>query len=344
MDNLPEGKMAETELIRAFLDESGTHAGSKITAMAGYLISPDSLPLLEDEWVAVLKKHGMDELHMKEFVPPHGKHSHWSEKEKRAVLEPLISLTREHSLVGIGAAVEMTEFMTTSQAFAHSKSPDLVESPYQWCLRYCMVQAGAWAEGAGKLGPISYTLDEGCPSRGKVQQHYDFSRTNESLSKKYRLGPLAFADSKKVPALQCADLLAYEMYKEADRLLSNSERGTRGSFLALLRDHDRLVTINPEPIKQQVIRGMQINMAMLDYLPTQQKFEVMCYALRAMKQRNREVLLEMNPAMRNVYAACLAMGEMGKRLDEMPRELLPPDDPEYFLSRITPPVIDPKDQ
>jgi hypothetical protein len=51
------------------------------------------------------------------------------------------------------------------------------------------------------------------------------------------------------------------MYKEADRLLSNSERGTRESFLALLRDHDRLVTIKPEPIKRQVIRGMQINIS-----------------------------------------------------------------------------------
>jgi hypothetical protein len=335
--------VTETEFIRAFLDESGTHAGSQVTTIAGYLISSEVLPLLEDSWLAVLKKHGMVELHMKEFVPPHGKLSHWSEKQKRAVLEPLIDLIHEHSLVGIGAAVEMTEFMTTSQAFAHSKSPDLVESPYQWCLRYCMVQAGAWAEKAGKPGSISYTLDAGCPSRGKVQRHYDLSRNNEDLSQKYRLGPLAFADSKKVPALQCADLLAYEMYKEADRLLSNSERGTRGSFLALLRDHDRLVTIKPEPIKRQVIRGMQINMAMLNYLPPQQKFEVMCYALRAMKEKNREVLFEMNPAMRNVYAACIARGEMGKRLDELPRELLPPDDPEYFLSRIDPTLIEPDD-
>jgi hypothetical protein len=82
---------------------------------------------------------------------------------------------------------------------------------------------------------------------------------------------------------------------------------------------------------------------MLEYLPPQQKFEVMCYALRAMKDRNRDVLLEMYPAMRNVYAACIARGEMGKRLDELPRELLPPDDPEYFLSRITHPPIGPKD-
>jgi hypothetical protein len=154
-DNSSGGKVAEAEFIRAFLDESGTHAGSQVTTIAGYLISSEALPLLEDSWLAVLKKHGMVELHMKEFVPPHGKLSRWSEKQKRAVLEPLIDLIHERSLVGIGAAVEMTEFMTTSRAFAHSKSPDLVESPYQWCLRYCMVQAGAWAEKAGSRDQLA---------------------------------------------------------------------------------------------------------------------------------------------------------------------------------------------
>jgi hypothetical protein len=128
----------------------GTAAGTRAAASRGCSpISSEALPLLEDSWLAVLKKHGMVELHMKEFVPPHGKLSRWSEKQKRAVLEPLIDLVHEHNLVGIGTAVEMTEFMTTSQAFAHSKSPDLVEGPYQWCLRYCMVQVGAWAEKAG---------------------------------------------------------------------------------------------------------------------------------------------------------------------------------------------------
>jgi hypothetical protein len=124
------------------------------------------------------------------------------------------------------------------------------------------------------------------------------------------------------------------MYKEADRLLSGATRPPRESFLALFRDRDRLVTIDSAGMKKEVTRGAQIHMAMLGHLPPKEKFQVMCYALRHMKEKNREILFEMIPAMKNVYSACIATGEMGKRLDEMPKYLLPPDDPQWFLSRI----------
>jgi hypothetical protein len=318
--------------MRAFLDESGTHAGSRVIAVAGYVISSEALPLLEEQWLAILEKHSIDELHMREFVPPHGKYSGWSEKEKRAVLEPLIGLIHSYSLVGVGAAVEMTEFMKTTQAQAFSKSPALVETPHQWCLRYCMVQAARWADETENAGLVSYTLDKGCLHRGRIQRHFNLTTEDENLRQKYRVGPLDFADSKTVPAIQCADLLAYEMYKEADRLLSGSQRSTRGSFLALFRGSDRLTTIDPEPIRRQVSRGIQIQLAMLNYLPHPERFQVTCHALRAMKKENREVLFQMFPPMRNVFAACIAKGEMGKPFDELPGELRPSD--EYILSKI----------
>ena len=51
-----------------------------------------------------------------------------------------------------------------------------------------------------------------------------------------------------------------------------------------------------------------------------------------MKPENRKTLFEMIPNMRGIYSACLAKGELGKRLDELPRELLPPDDLKWFES------------
>ncbi len=87
-------------------------------------------------------------------------------------------------------------------------------------------------------------------------------------------------------------------------------------------------------MKKEVTRGMQINMAILGHLPPREKFQVMCYALRHMKEKNRKALFETVPAMQNVYNACMATGEMGKPFDDLPPELLPPDDPEWFLSRI----------
>lgn len=169
----------------AFLDESGTHAGSRVTAMAGYVIKPDVLLVLENQWSSTLKEFQLDQLHMREFVPPHGKCSEWDEERRQTLLEQLILIIHQHSSVEVGAAVEVTEFVATAHAFAHSEA---------------------------------------------------------------------------------------------------------------------------------------------------EKFQVMCYALRHMIPEKREILFEMIPSMRNVYSACLAKGELGKRLDELPRELLPPDDPKWFES------------
>jgi hypothetical protein len=326
--------MTSTDSMYAFLDESGTHSGSRVITIAGYVISPENLAILELEWRAVLAKYGMGELHMKEFVPPHGRYSHWSVGEKRSLIESLVELIHEFTSVGVGAAIEMTHFVAKTHAFAHSKSPDLVKSPYQWCLRYCMVQAAAWADDAKRAGVINYTADAGCVNAGRIQTHYALACESEDTRRKFRLGSLVFANSNTHPGLQCADLLAYEMYKEADRLLSGAARPQRASFLALFREHDRLVTIDSAGMKKEVTRGAQMHMAMLEHLPPKEKFQVMCYALRHMEEKNRKILFEMIPSMQNVYRACIAKGEMGKRLDEMPRELLPPDDPQWFLSRI----------
>jgi hypothetical protein len=316
----------------AFLDESGTHAGSRVTAMAGYLIKPDALPVLENQWSSTLREFQLDELHMREFVPPHGKYSEWDEERRRTLLEQLILIIHQHSSVGVGAAVEMTEFVATTHEFAHSKAPDLVQSPYEWCFRYCSVQAAAWADASNCHGLIDYVLDGGCSCRGRLHQSFRMSTENNELRQRFRLGTISFATGKEAVALQCADLLAYEMYKEADRLIREAPRPPRGSFLALFRGQDRLVTIKQDSMKREVTRGMQVLMAMLGHLPEAEKFQVMCYALRHMIPEKREILFEMIPSMRNVYSACLAKGELGKRLDELPRELLPPDDPKWFES------------
>ena len=223
--------------------------------------------------------------------------------------------------------------MSTGHASCAFEVSDLVESPYERCFRDCTVQAASCADSCNKVGAIDYVLDDGCSSRGFVHKRFQMSLGDPALRDRFRLGSLIFGDSKASPALQCADLLAYEMYKEADRMLSGAARPPRGSFLALFRTDDRLVTIKREVPEKEVHRGMQILFSMLGHLPPTEKFQVMCYALRHMDTNNREVLFGMIPSMRNVYAACLAKREMGRRLDELPKELLPPDDVEWYRSR-----------
>jgi hypothetical protein len=83
----------------------------------------------------------------------------------------------------------MNEFMRTTQAKSHEKGPDLVESPYEWCLRYCMVQAARWVDDNKQEGLIAYTLDQGDRNRHRAQNGFDAAKANPEVGDHSDLGP-----------------------------------------------------------------------------------------------------------------------------------------------------------
>src|ERR1700686_2693669 len=53
-------------LVEAYFDESGTHQGSPIMCVAGYLFSPEQCKRFSEEWSAVLKEYGLPYFRMSE--------------------------------------------------------------------------------------------------------------------------------------------------------------------------------------------------------------------------------------------------------------------------------------
>ena len=302
--------------------------------MAGFVVATDALPVLEAKWREELDRHGIRELHMKEFVPPHGRYSHLSNEQRRGLLEPLISLVHRRTMLGVGAAVVIDEFMQTTYRKQMLRYPELVGSPYSWCMRYCVAQVADWAESVGHRDLIEFVLDRGNTHRSEAERDFNARRADPSMRNSFRLGSIEFQDSAQVIALQCADLLAYELYKEGDRVLSESSREPRGSFVALLRDGDRLIKIAPEELIRAAFTPTKAMMAIVSLLPAQERFQVLCYGLRSITDEQRTALFGAMPEMRKIYELCLASGEMGKRLDELPPEVLPPDDPGILMPLI----------
>ena len=74
--------------------------------------------------------------------------------------------------------------------------------------------------------------------------------------------------------------------------------------------------------------------AMMAHLPPKEEFQALCYAIRSITDDQRQALFQALPAWREVYEKCVACGEMGKRLDELPPEVLPPDDPELLMPTV----------
>jgi hypothetical protein len=233
---------------------------------------------------------------------------------------------------GVGVAIELDEFMQTTYANALSKRPDLVDSPYGWCVRHCILQVGEWAAQQSEAVEFSIYLEQGCSGRGRVEQALRNLIDNNGSTGKLKLRDFRFVTKADFPLTQCADFLAYEMYKELDRKISGSPRSTRASLLALFREGDRLGTITQKTLIDHVTQGASVIEAFINFLPREERFKLRCYGLRSLSEQQREALFGALPAYEDIWRMCLAKGEMGKRLSEVDPKLLPPDDPELIFN------------
>jgi hypothetical protein len=313
------------------LDESGTHKGSRAIAVAGFVIAKDKIALLGEEWNAILAEHEMRFLHMRDFVPPYGKHSNKSPKERDNLFAKLIAAIHRNVVFGLGAAIELDEFMADTYENALTKRRDLVDSPYEHCVRHCFLQVLGWARERQSDVKFTYFIEQGAARAEHLKAIFGSLKKDKEMQEELQIEEVRFVTKKEFPLTQCADLLAYEIYKELDRKISQSPRATRESLMALYREeNDRIGTIDVNHLRNHLGRGAALIEAQVQYLSPELQFKVRCFGLRSLTEEKRETLFTVNPAFRELWRLCLATGELGMPLGEVDPKFLPPNDPELL--------------
>src|SRR5438105_4466057 len=70
-------------ILTAYYDESGTHGGSPLTVLAGFVGSGDEWVGFEREWQKVLKKHKITHVRAKHLWHRQKQHKGWSYQRQR---------------------------------------------------------------------------------------------------------------------------------------------------------------------------------------------------------------------------------------------------------------------
>src|SRR5262245_1995850 len=79
----------EVVMLVAYFDESGTHSGSLVTAVAGYVSTAPRWKRFAREWTEALGKANVDCFHMSEYESRKGVFADWSDKKRVAVIKRL---------------------------------------------------------------------------------------------------------------------------------------------------------------------------------------------------------------------------------------------------------------
>ena len=215
--------VAMAQLYHVYLDESGTHAGSEAVAVAGFVSNASKWEAFSEQWSAALKEWGISAFHMTDFESRHGEFANWKNEERKERLNRLLNLIIEHTFSSIGYVIRKKSF-----------DEILSDSAKKLCAdAYGMAAIGCWYTLAVRAkrptidGWFDYIMEAGCKGGSALHEIWRIQVSDEQWLDNTRMRSLDFRPKQKFPPLQAADILAYELFKQAQRQFGNEQRPPR---------------------------------------------------------------------------------------------------------------------
>jgi len=211
-------------LFKAYVDESGIHAGSTVCIVAGFVATLDCCRHLEAEWKRLLHRRSVAYFHAKEFAATGGVFRGWDDSRKhRFISDAYLTINTAMALTPgtvIGAAIPTSDFfaMTIDQR--------------RWFTGGTVRANGKWRESGSPKKPYflpfqQCVMDAFLAADGKhIHFIFDQQKDFESTAKKLfgviksqhpdlggRFGDIVYSSKLRAVPLQIADFIAYESYQ-----------------------------------------------------------------------------------------------------------------------------------
>lgn len=148
----------------AYFDESGTHEGSRVVAVAGYVALASMWVEFSAQWQLALNDWGLDHFHMTDFAvkaPPYDK---LTEAERRKLLTRLIGIINSNVLGSVGIVIPTRTF---DEIFSE-RAKRICGGPYGLATVACwidlaeilrLLEADPW---------VAYVFEAGAHGRGEI--------------------------------------------------------------------------------------------------------------------------------------------------------------------------------
>src|SRR6266478_4794156 len=216
----------ETELpprITAYFDESQDGTQSHVFALAGWTAWNVEWELFEPKWGSVLVAHGVAELHMREYESSWGYYKGWDRDRKIRLLSALIDTFEASAAppspgpVGFWSALPLQDY----ERSVRGRPLKWEDDPTFPCFVYCVKQILPFTRGTPEEVQIDFVFDQRPELEQRTRAIFSQLRRLPDLAEfHHRFGELRFASRRNTPALQAADLLAYECYKHVTNVLT----------------------------------------------------------------------------------------------------------------------------
>lgn len=231
----------------AYFDESGSHDGSPVLCVAGYLIPEERRQEFNAKWIETLESKGLTHFHMVDCAHGNGEFAKLEKSERIEVQTKLIELIKDSSARGIGA-------MIVASVYKHLMPfhPNM-GSAYNYCIWHCLEATRLWIEELGSAVEIDYHFERGHQSDSEADRIMTFAFAAPAGRKPFGYASHAFVDKRAIPGVQAADLLAWQMCTDWKHGMEGQPR--RKDFAHLISDKKhRVCIIDAKRIRYHVDR------------------------------------------------------------------------------------------
>ncbi|MGH9542120.1 MAG: hypothetical protein ACRD2H_09590 [Terriglobales bacterium] len=170
--------------------------------------------------------------HSSDFNSSRGEYSGWSEEEKAAFAKELVAALGTKFTYLVAYTVPLTEFAQIFPEDAGNRD----RTCYSFLLQWLMLEIGAAVREARHRGPVRNVevvlFHDWCQFNGSLLAAFEKMVGDQTFPERDLFSTIAPRRWQDTVALQPADLIAYETFKEASRRIRG--RARRKSFQAIL--------------------------------------------------------------------------------------------------------------
>jgi hypothetical protein len=227
-------------MMQAYFDESGTHDGSPVMCLAGYLFEKDRCKELDLAWKGALDDYALPFFHMVDCAHRNEPFDKLSPIDCDIVARKMIALIRSHALFGMGVGFVEGDHKEVMSDMVRIQLPDLpIPRPgtaYSYCCWTALNAIGLCIERNKFEGEVAYIFEAGHQHANEANQILDRIVGVPNLPSTLRYATHSFVRKECAKPLQAADILAWHHATDIKKILAGKPR--RKDYAALIDEQD----------------------------------------------------------------------------------------------------------
>jgi Protein of unknown function (DUF3800) len=217
-------------ILTAYYDESGTHGGSPVTVLAGFVGSSDEWVHFEREWSKVLRKHKITHVRAKHLFHRQKQHKGWRDDRVNELWADCLYVLQENKQIFASKTILKEEDYRLFYVSDGPAKRERLDTQYALCFRSFMHFLPSAHYSAYATGAINFVLEAGHRNAGDAVRVFNEIKEDKKFPGRDAIGFLTFGKKQDSCALQAADMLAYWVYGAEREMIEDKETGFISEF------------------------------------------------------------------------------------------------------------------